>query len=119
MHVYKFGGSSLGSAERIENVAQIILSAANKLVVVVSAVGETTDLLEEAIDKAVETGGDYTGPYSRMKQKHLDITRELFSPSTQPGIIGKMHLEFKKGENVLEGINILNEATEKSKDRIL
>ncbi|MEF8983350.1 MAG: bifunctional aspartate kinase/homoserine dehydrogenase I [Bacteroidales bacterium] len=119
MNVYKFGGSSLGSAERIENVAQIILSAADKPMVVVSAVGDTTNLLEEAIDKAVETDGDYTGPYGRMKQQHLDIARNLFSPSTQPGVIGKMHLEFKKGENVLEGINILNEATEKSKDRIL
>ncbi|MFW5944502.1 MAG: bifunctional aspartate kinase/homoserine dehydrogenase I [Bacteroidota bacterium] len=119
MYVYKFGGSSLGSSERLKHVAQIILSGKDKPIVVVSAVGDTTDLLVEAIDKAVEAGGDYTESYNLMKQKHMEIARELFSPSIQPEVIGKMHLEFKKGENILEGINILNEATEKSRDRIL
>ncbi|MFP4622105.1 MAG: bifunctional aspartate kinase/homoserine dehydrogenase I [Bacteroidales bacterium] len=119
MYVYKFGGSSLGSSERLKHVAQIILSGKDKPIVVVSAVDDTTDLLVEAIDKAVEAGGDYTESYNLMKQKHMEIARELFSPSIQPEVIGKMHLEFKKGENILEGINILNEATEKSRDRIL
>ena len=119
MNIYKFGGSSLASAKRIENVAGIILSAKDQPVVVVSAVGDTTDLLVEAIDNAEDSGGDYSVPYNRMKQEHMNIIRQLFSPSVQPDIIGKMHLEFKKGEHVLEGIDILNEATEKSRDRIL
>lgn len=52
--VQKFGGSSVANAERIRNVAQIITDtykAGNKVVVVVSAQGDTTD---DLIEKAKE-----------------------------------------------------------------
>ncbi len=48
--VQKFGGTSVGSVERIKNVARRILktkSAGNDVVVVVSAMGKTTDQLVE------------------------------------------------------------------------
>ncbi|HBE29932.1 MAG TPA: aspartate kinase, partial [Cyanobacteria bacterium UBA11368] len=44
--VQKYGGTSVGSVERIQSVAQRVLkavSAGNSLVVVVSAMGKTTD----------------------------------------------------------------------------
>ncbi len=46
--VQKYGGTSVGSVERIQNVAQRICKASdknNKIVVVVSAMGKTTDTL--------------------------------------------------------------------------
>ena len=46
--VQKYGGTSVGSAERIQAVAQRIVEtvkAGNDLVVVVSAMGKTTDVL--------------------------------------------------------------------------
>ncbi len=46
--VQKYGGSSIGNVEKIKNVAQRIISYArggNKIVVVVSAMGDTTDEL--------------------------------------------------------------------------
>lgn len=49
--VMKFGGSSLADRQKIENVANIVISKAktNKIVVVVSAMGKTTDgLIAEA-----------------------------------------------------------------------
>jgi aspartate kinase len=47
MLVQKFGGSSVKSIARIRNVAQIIARAAqrDRVVVVVSAMGDTTDYL--------------------------------------------------------------------------
>ena len=52
--IIKFGGTSVGSAERIENVGQIIKenSKENQLIVVTSALGETTDYLVEIMEKA-------------------------------------------------------------------
>ena len=46
--IYKFGGTSLGSAGRIKKVAAIIAAALvhNKIVVVVSAIHRVTDLFE-------------------------------------------------------------------------
>jgi aspartokinase/homoserine dehydrogenase 1 len=119
MDVYKFGGTSLADANMIQKVAKLILSEKNDLIVVVSAIHDTTDLLEESIDKSVDGEGDFSVPYNQVKNKHMDIARSLFSPSQQPEIIGQLHIEFKAGQHILEGMRILNEATEKSVDRIL
>src|SRR3989338_6301610 len=48
--VQKFGGSSVANVERIKNVAQRVVNTktnTNHLVVVVSALGDTTDELEK------------------------------------------------------------------------
>ncbi len=52
--VQKFGGTSVANAERLENVANIVIDTykeSNKVVVVVSAQGDTTD---DLIEKALE-----------------------------------------------------------------
>ena len=54
MIVMKFGGSSVANAERIKHVASIIKAYQDKRpAVVLSAMGDTTDHLLEAADKAV------------------------------------------------------------------
>lgn len=47
MRVYKFGGASVKDAAGVRNVAKIISSYSGKLVVVISAMGKTTNALEE------------------------------------------------------------------------
>src|SRR4030042_176370 len=52
--VQKFGGSSVANVDRIQNVAKRIVSyrkKGNELVVVVSALGDTTDELIELANK--------------------------------------------------------------------
>ena len=54
MVVMKFGGSSVANAERIKHVASIIQAYKEKKpLVVLSAMGDTTDHLLEAADMAV------------------------------------------------------------------
>ena len=56
--VKKFGGSSVANAERVFNVANIIIEdykKGNDVIVVVSAQGDTTD---DLIDKALEINPD-------------------------------------------------------------
>ncbi|MBN1617464.1 MAG: aspartate kinase, partial [Spirochaetales bacterium] len=54
MIVMKFGGSSVANAERIRHVAQIIKAFADsRPIVVLSAMGDTTDHLLEAADAAL------------------------------------------------------------------
>lgn len=54
MKVFKFGGASVNSAEAVRNMAQIVQShlEAEPLVVVVSAMGKTTNLLERLVPGA-------------------------------------------------------------------
>ena len=49
MKVLKFGGTSVGSADRIKNVAEIV-SAKGKNIVVLSAMAGTTNTLVEISD---------------------------------------------------------------------
>ena len=79
MKVLKFGGTSIGSAERIKNVANIIANGERKIVVL-SAMSKTTNALYEIsnylsknnIDGSIET-------INGLKQKYIQVMDELFS----------------------------------------
>ena len=51
MKVFKFGGASVNSADAVRNMAQIVQKhlESEPLVVVVSAMGKTTNLLEKLV----------------------------------------------------------------------
>jgi aspartate kinase len=51
MQVFKFGGASVSSVERIKNVSLILKQFPNeKIMVIVSAMGKTTKALEKILD---------------------------------------------------------------------
>jgi aspartate kinase len=51
MKVFKFGGASVNSVDRIKNVAEIMRRFSNeKILVVISAMGKTTNALEKVVD---------------------------------------------------------------------
>jgi aspartate kinase len=51
MKVFKFGGASVNSTDRIKNVADIVKTYPNeKLLIVVSAIGKTTNALEKVVE---------------------------------------------------------------------
>ena len=50
MKVFKFGGASINSIERIQNVANIIASyKGEKLLIIISAMGKITNALEKVV----------------------------------------------------------------------
>ena len=51
MKVFKFGGASINTVERIKNTAGIIDSfKGEKLLIIISAMGKTTNALEKVVD---------------------------------------------------------------------
>jgi len=51
MKVFKFGGASVSTAEKIQNVAQILKKyEQEKILIVVSAMGKTTNALEKVTE---------------------------------------------------------------------
>jgi aspartate kinase len=78
MKVFKFGGASLKDAKGVKNVASIIASQArHDLLVVVSAMGKTTDMLERIL-AAAAAGQDYRVALEELKTYHHDIIDDLF-----------------------------------------
>lgn len=77
MKVFKFGGASVKDAEAIKNVGRILnLHKNNKLIIVVSAIGKTTNLLESLIDaywneKSIKT------IFDEFKSFHKTIINDL------------------------------------------
>jgi aspartate kinase len=79
MNIFKFGGASLKNANGVKNVAQIIKSqAGERLLVVVSAMGKTTDALEQIVALS-QSKNNYQKELDRLKKYHVDLARELFS----------------------------------------
>ncbi|MCE2996956.1 MAG: aspartate kinase [Cyclobacteriaceae bacterium] len=80
MNIFKFGGASLKSSDRIEQVAHIIQSQAKRpLLVVVSAMGKTTDALERVVTAALnKTSAE--SEIQVLKTYHLQLVQELKLP---------------------------------------
>ena len=75
--VHKFGGASIESVERIKNVANIIINAAaEKNVVIISAMGKTTNALEDVWESR-ENPITFKEKLATILQQHQTIAREL------------------------------------------
>jgi aspartate kinase len=81
MQVFKFGGASVKDASGIINLAEIVRKNQDKqLLVVVSAMGKTTNALE-ALTRAYVAQSDELHPiFEEIKKYHYDILRQLFEP---------------------------------------
>lgn len=110
MIVMKFGGSSVANAQRIKHVASIIQAYKEKRpVVVLSAMGDTTDHLLEAADKAVEGCVDVAG----VAKLHEETAKEL-------GIkIETIEHLLEELKQLLTGISMLKEISKRSRDYLV
>jgi aspartate kinase len=77
MIVFKFGGASLKNSASIKNVASIISSYDERKLVVVSAIGKTTDALEKIVGLA-HASKDFETELKELKAAHNSIMEELF-----------------------------------------
>jgi aspartate kinase len=88
MKVFKFGGASVSTAERIRNVGEIIKNYSNeKLLIVVSAMGKTTNALEKVVE-AFYSGDQQKALqlFQAIKEDHLSIARQLELPGASVDI---------------------------------
>lgn len=83
MNVFKFGGASVKDAAGIRNLYEIVSGEKNNLVVVVSAFGKTTNVLEE-IHNAWRTGdASFSEKYDAAAGYHLSVSDELFGEGSE------------------------------------
>ena len=82
VHVHKFGGSSLASAQCIERVADIIRKNCQlNDVVVVSANGTTTNLLFAIYDQAIQKSDALLGSIEQLKHDQAQLISSLLNAS--------------------------------------
>jgi len=80
MLVFKFGGASVKDAASIQNVASILsLYPGKKIAVVVSAMGKSTNKLEEIVESlATKNQKLFVGLVDELEAFHMDIMAALF-----------------------------------------
>lgn len=77
VEVYKFGGSSLKNAEGIRNLRQIVADVDQCLVLVVSALGKTTNALEEVVQASFEPTNTWRQKLDSIQEFHEIIASDL------------------------------------------
>ncbi|PID90722.1 MAG: aspartate kinase [Bacteroidetes bacterium] len=80
MQVFKFGGASISTPQKVKHIAQLIQTqhTPEALTIVVSAMGKTTNNLEEALADALERPGQTSEALERIKAFHHDMVNALF-----------------------------------------
>jgi aspartate kinase len=85
MLVFKFGGASVKDAESIKNVAKILSQYKDdKIIVVISAMGKTTNALELVTGAYMNRSADLSNYITEVKKYHTDILNELGFKKTDP-----------------------------------
>jgi aspartate kinase len=101
--VCKFGGSSVSQAEQIRKVESIIRSDERRRFIVVSAPGKRHDKDEKITDllyrcqSLAAAGGSFSEPFSAMRERYLQIERELQAPAGMERLLEEVEQQIAGG----------------------
>ncbi|WP_158839299.1 bifunctional aspartate kinase/homoserine dehydrogenase I [Polaribacter sp. L3A8] len=115
MKVLKFGGSSVASSEKIQKVLAIVEAASKKekIAVVVSAFGKTTDKLLAGANEALEDIASAKETLGHIKKIHFEVVDDLITKNTK-----EVHEEvtslFNRLLSIYEGVFLLQELSDKT-----
>jgi aspartate kinase len=97
MKVFKFGGASVKDAESVRNIASILNKYSDNLVVVISAMGKTTNALERVLHAYI--GGNRESALAELRsiyEYHLEIAGDLLQD--------KQHALFGELAHIFDGL---------------
>jgi aspartokinase/homoserine dehydrogenase 1 len=119
MKVLKFGGSSVANSENIQKVLAIVKqeSKNEKVAVVVSAFGKTTDQLISAGNKALKNIAEAKETLETIKKLHDQIITDLITTHKKE-VRSEVADLFKKLVSIYEGLYLLQELSDKTLAKI-
>lgn len=118
----KFGGSSLANATSIKNAARIVqrFSPENKIVVVASAMNDTTDHLLEIGELAQRRENARVRKIlGGIQTLHVKTTRSISSQKKPRELLDRINQLNMDLEKTVDGISHLRELTPRSRDYLL
>ncbi|MEN8816978.1 MAG: aspartate kinase [Nonlabens sp.] len=81
MRIFKFGGASIKDATGVRNVLQVVQTmGVDNLGIVISAMGKTTNALEDIISSYQKNDATYLQLIDDLHKAHLEIVEELEMP---------------------------------------
>ena len=121
MKIVKFGGSSVGSGQSIQNVLNILqnkYASGEKFIVVSSAMSGVTNILTELAQIASE-GKDFKKGLIEIEQRHFTVIKEMITVKNQNPAFTQIKIFINEIEDLLQGVYSLRELSLQSKDLIL
>ncbi len=102
MQVFKFGGASIKDAAGVKNVANVLKKVGyEKTLIVVSAMGKTTNAIEVVIDHYFNDKKQLQSSLQDVKKYHNEILLELFANDKHP-VFKKVSLLFDELRSFFE-----------------
>ena len=101
MNIFKFGGASVNSAEGVRNFVKIVQLYKEETIIVLSAMGKTTNALEEITNDFFAKKKDYEAKFRAVKSYHYDIVNDLF-PNKENAIYESLEKLFYQLNTYLE-----------------
>ncbi len=83
MKVFKFGGASVKDPAAVKNLAGIVQRYNEKLVIVVSAMGKTSNALELVLSHYFSQNKKLNHSYNRVVDFHMSIIKDLFPSGSE------------------------------------
>ena len=115
MIVIKFGGTSVGDAERVANAIDIVAERRelNPIVVVSALAGVTNDLVAATEAACAGDGDRVKAIIDRVRQRHEDVAMRLVQQKFDffETFVKRLHKQIEEIHTVLSSITLLREIT--------
>ncbi|GFQ00648.1 bifunctional aspartokinase/homoserine dehydrogenase 1 chloroplastic, partial [Phtheirospermum japonicum] len=118
--IHKFGGTCVGTSERIRNVANIVVKdESERKLVVVSAMSKVTDMMYDLIRKAQARDDSYVTALDTVLEKHKATALDLLEGEELSSFLGRLHQDISNLKAMLRAIYIAGHATESFSDFVV
>ncbi len=119
MKVLKFGGTSVGSADGLRHVKDIVAQAGVSPVVVVSALSGVTDGLISLTREAAAGNSAYCEALAALAERHHQTVTDVIDPGRQARLVSQIDALLGELESILHGVYLIQDVTPKTADAIV
>ncbi len=122
MKVLKFGGTSVGTVDSINQVIEIIQNNVNEgheVAVIFSAMGGVTNRFIEIGQMAAKGDQEYAEHLHSVEERHFNAIRGLIGVKQQSSLIAKVKVIFNEIEDLLRGISLIRDISPRTMDLLL
>ncbi|KAL3830358.1 hypothetical protein ACJIZ3_019160 [Penstemon smallii] len=118
--IHKFGGTCVGTSERIQNVGDIVVKdESERKLVVVSAMSKVTDMMYDLIFRAQSRDDSYIIALDAVLEKHKSTAIDLLQGDDLANFLTRLHKDINDLKAMLRAIYVAGHATESFTDFVV